>query len=145
MHRDPLASAARLSGVSGCLNDNITSCKALCVVTLMAICVEVCSGLFWYPNAASLFGGLVEAKNCRCSASDSMNLSVVVAAAANSRSCRAIVGWAFAVVECSSAHGLSAAAIVRKKSSNHVIPEVCEAKQNVLRVNNFAKAVIIGG
>ena len=75
-------------------------------------------------------GGFCDPTNINCSLSAKANFSVVVAAA-NSRSCLAMLTCACAVDDWTSVNGFSAIAMDRNISSSHVMPDVC-----VVRANN---------
>ena len=107
--------------------------------------VHVWADLFWYPNVAKRFGDLVDPAKCFWSRSDKANLSVTVAAVANSLSCRAMVGWVCADDECNNAHGFGDNATDKKNNSNQVIPETCVVKAKRPQVSNLQKELMTAG
>ena len=101
----------------------MTRWSAAWVGRLSAMCVHVCAERFWYPYVDNLLGNLDDPAKCFKSGSDNANLSVTVAAVANSLNCRAMVGCVCADEECNKDQGLEDNATDKKNNSSHVTPE----------------------
>ena len=107
-------------------------------------CTYVLNG-FGNQKADNLLGNLDEPAKCFKSGSDNANLSVTVAAVANSLNWRAMVGCVCADVECNKDQGLEDNATDKKNNSSHVTPDTCVVIANRPHVRNLQKDSMMGG